>query len=62
MDSFIRRVMNMTVVSADMPQLKECRICGRNTRTEWKSKHGTLWACQDENPTTVWNKILSKHK
>ena len=49
------------VVSADMPQLVTCQICGRTTRVEWKCKEGTLWACSFHNSDEVWNKIVTRN-
>ena len=59
MDDLIRQTKNYKVVSADMPQLIECMICSRLTRTEWKSKKKSLkslWACKTHTEKEVIKK------
>ena len=46
-DMLIKKFPDVRVISADMPQLKTCVVCGRFTRCEWifeKSKT-YIWAC-----------------
>lgn len=46
-DVLIKKFPNVRVVSADMPQLKTCAICGRFTRAEWifDKPKVYIWAC-----------------
>jgi len=66
MVDIIRKTRNYQVVNSSIPNLLECKICGRNTRTHWEpitkkyKKYGCLWACSYHKEYLIINKILSR--
>ncbi len=59
MDDLIKQGRNYRIVSADMPQLNECQVCGMNTRTEWIFEPGWrgVWACKHHALATVKKRL-----
>ena len=60
-DVLIKKTKHFKVVSADMPQLVECDICGRMTRTEW-SGNRNVWACSYHREKEILGKLKTKDK